>query len=487
MKLYDWTLARALEALKRKEISALELTQAHIDRMEGCKNLNAFITETPDRALADARESDQRYANGTARALEGIPIAHKDLFCTKGIPTTAAAKVLHNFVPPYESTVSQKLKDAGTSMLGKLNLDQFGMGATTRNTIYGPTKNPYKKGDKDLVSGGSSGGTGSAVAAGMIMAGTSTDTGASTRVPAAYCGAVGLKTSYGRCSRWGCVAYASSFDTPGVIARNVKDTALLFENMAGYDPKDSTSSPKDGESFSNNINSSVKGMKIGIVKEADVEGLTPHIKKVWQETAKKLEAEGAEIVEVSLPHLSYALPAYYLMAMAEASSNLARYDGVRYGHRSKDAKDLLEIYMKSRAEGFLEETKRRILVGTFVLSSGFYDAYFVKAAKVRRLIVNDYNAAFEKVDALLMPTTADVAFEINKDLTPLEDYAIDIFMTSANLAGICAMAIPAGYSENGLPMSIQLQAKPFAEQTLFNVGSVIEAFMPKMKKPSEII
>ena len=487
MKLYDLTITEAIDLLQKKEISATELTKAHLNRMDGLQKLNAFITETPDRALADAKKSDENYKNGTARPLEGIPIAHKDLFCTKDIPTTAGSKILENFIPPYESTVSQKLIDAGTTMLGKLNLDQFGNGATCRNTIFGATKNPYKKGASSLVAGGSSGGSGSAVASGTAMGSTGTDTGGSTRCPASYCGLVGLKPTYGRSSRYGCIAYASSFDSPGVIARNVKDTALLFENMAGYDEKDSTSSPRSVENFSKNMAPSVKGLKIGLVKECDIAGISPEIKKAWNETAKKLEEQGAEIVEVSLPHLPYSLPAYYIMAMAELSTNLARLDGIRYGHRSKETTNLEEIYKKSRAEGFLEETKRRILAGTFVLSSGFYDAYFVKAAKVRRLMVNDYTKAFEKVDALLIPTTPDTAFEIDKNLTPLEDYATDMFAMGANLGGVCAMAVPVGYSKDGLPMSVQLQAKPFGEQTLFNVGSAIETLMPKMKKPSEIL
>ncbi len=488
MKLFDLTISETLSALKKKEFSAVELAQSHLNRMEKLQKLNAFITETPDRAIADAKASDERYKNGTELALDGIPIAHKDLFCTKGIPTTAGSKILENFIPPYESTVSQKLIDSGTALFGKLNLDQFGNGATCRNTIFGATKNPYTKDGKFLVAGGSSGGSGSAVASGIIMGSTGTDTGGSTRCPASYCGVVGLKPTYGRASRYGCIAYASSFDSPGIIAKNVKDTALLFENMSGYDEKDATSSPLAVENFSKNITTSVKGLKIGLVKECDVDGLSPEIKKVWNETAKKLEEQGAEIIEISLPHLSYSLPAYYIMAMAELSSNLARFDGIRYGHRSKDAKNLEEIYKKSRAEGFLEETKRRILVGTFVLSSGFYDAYFVKAAKIRRLMVNDYTKAFEKVDALLIPTTPDTAFEIDKNLTPLEDYATDMFAMSANLGGVCAMAVPVGYSKNNkFPMSIQLQAKPFNEQMLFNIGSVIEELMPKMKLPSEII
>ncbi|MBN2676249.1 MAG: Asp-tRNA(Asn)/Glu-tRNA(Gln) amidotransferase subunit GatA [Alphaproteobacteria bacterium] len=489
MKLFDLSISEALQGLKKKDFSVTELTQAHLNRMEAHRKLNAYITETPERALKDAKESEKHYGKGTARPLEGIPFAHKDLFCTKGIPTTAGSDILRTFVPPYESTVSQKFIEAGTCLLGKVNLDQFGMGATCRNTVFEPSVNPYTRtGDPTpLVAGGSSGGSASAVAGGLAMGATTTDTGGSSRVPASYCGLVGLKTSYGRLSRYGCIAYASSFDTPSLIARNVKDTALLFENSAGHDPKDSTSAPMDVPNFSNNINPSVKGLKIGLIKEANVPGLSAEVKERWDHYAKQLEDAGAEIIEVSLPHLPYALASYYLLTMAEASANLARYDGVRYGHRSKDAQDLEEMYKKSRAEGFRDETKRRILIGTYVLSAGYYDAYYMKAAKVRHLVAQDYQKAFEKVDAILMPTTTNGAFDLDKELTPLEDYATDIYMVTASLAGICAMAVPVGYSQEGLPLSLQIQAKQYNEHMLFNVGQAIETMAPPMKKPSEIL
>ncbi|MBN1784103.1 MAG: Asp-tRNA(Asn)/Glu-tRNA(Gln) amidotransferase subunit GatA [Alphaproteobacteria bacterium] len=489
MNLYDLTLTRALELLKNKELSAVELTQAHLDRSEGLQKLNAYITETPDRALADAKESDKRYADGTARVLEGIPIAHKDVFCTKGIPTTAASKILHNFIPPYESTVSQKLKDAGTTMLGKLNLDEFAMGSSCKTSAYGPAINPYKRdGDKtDLTPGGSSGGSVSAVSAGLIMGATATDTAGSIRLPASFCGIVGVKPTYGFASRYGCIPLASSMDHPGIIARTVKDSALLLKEIGGYDPKDSTSTPHKIPDFVANMTPSVKGLKVGLIKEADIKGLSPEIRDLLRTRAKELEAQGAEIIEISMPHIDYALAVYYVLCPAEASSNLARYDGVRYGHRTKDPKDLQELYVKSRAEGFGEEVKRRILVGTFVLSSSAYDAYFLKAAKVRQLIANDYKAAFEKVDVLLTPTTASPAFGLSEEMTPLEMYACDIFTVGANLAGVPAISVPAGFSSTGLPLGLHLQTNLFEEQKMFNVATVLESISNGTKKPSEII
>ncbi|MHA1540574.1 MAG: Asp-tRNA(Asn)/Glu-tRNA(Gln) amidotransferase subunit GatA, partial [Alphaproteobacteria bacterium] len=437
----------------------------------------------------DAKKSDTHYKNGTARPLEGIPIAHKDLFCTKDIPTTAGSKILENFIPPYESTVSQKLINAGTIMLGKLNLDEFAMGSSGKTSFYGATINPYKRKNdaNNLTPGGSSAGSVSGVSAGLIMGATGTDTSGSIRLPASFSGVVGVKPTYGFASRYGCVPLASSLDHPGIIARNVKDSALLLKEIGGYDSKDSTSAPHNVPNFVKNLNPSIKGIKIGIIKESDIEGLATEIKNIWLETAKKLESEGAEIIEVSLPHLPYALASYHVLCPSEASSNLARYDGIRFGHRSKNAKNLEEIYKKSRAEGFGEEVKRRILVGTFSLSSGAYDAYFIKAAKVRRLIANDYKKAFEKVDILFSPTTATTAFGLEEELTPVEMYACDVLTVGADLAGIPSISVPAGYSKNGLPIGLLLETNHFEEQTLFNIGSAIETLMPKMKKPSEIL
>ncbi len=489
MKLFDLTISETLSALKKKEFSAVELTKAHLNRMDSLQKLNAFITETPERAIADAKASDERYKSGAELALDGIPIAHKDLFCTKGIPTTAGSKILENFIPPYESTVSQKLIDAGTSMFGKLNLDEFAMGSSGKTSFYGPAINPYRRKNdtNDLTPGGSSAGSVAGVSAGLIMGATGTDTSGSIRLPASFSGVVGVKPTYGFASRYGCVPLASSLDHPGIIARNVKDSALLLKEIGGYDEKDSTSTPHNVPNFIKNLNPTLRGIKIGLIKESDIEGLSPEIKNVWHETAKKLESEGAEIIEISLQHLPYALASYHVLCPSEASSNLARYDGIRYGHRSKEAKNLEEIYKQSRSEGFGEEVKRRILVGTFSLSSNAYDAYFVKAAKVRKLIANDYKKAFEKVDILFSPTTATTAFGLKEELTPVEMYACDVLTVGANLAGVPSISIPAGYSKNGLPIGLLLETNFFKEQMLFNIGLAIEELMPKMKKPSEII
>ncbi|MHA1550039.1 MAG: Asp-tRNA(Asn)/Glu-tRNA(Gln) amidotransferase subunit GatA [Alphaproteobacteria bacterium] len=487
MKLIDLSISQALDGLKKKEFSAVELTQTHLDRMSEYQKLNAFITETPERALDDAKKSDERYAKGEEKALDGIPIAHKDVFCTKGIPTTAASKILENFIPPYESTISQNLLNAGTSLLGKTNLDQFAMGSSGETSAFEPAINTHTKDGVKLTPGGSSSGSVSAVAGGLAMGATGTDTAGSIRLPASFCGLVGVKPTYGFCSRYGCIPLASSLDHPGTIARTVKDSAYLLQNMGGHDSKDSTSAPITSPNFIAQINPSVKGMKIGLIKEADIEGLHPEVKNLLQKRAKELEAQGAEIVEISMPHLKYSLPVYYILCPAEASSNLSRYDGIRYGHRTKKAKDLEELYKKSRAEGFGDEVKRRILIGTFVLSSGYYDAYFMQAARVRHLIANDYAEAFKKVDALLTPTTASPAFELNKKMSPLEMYACDIFTVSANLVGVPAISIPAGYSKNGLPLGLQIQTNSFEEQKMFNIASVIESISPTMKKPSEIL
>ncbi|MCB1720834.1 MAG: Asp-tRNA(Asn)/Glu-tRNA(Gln) amidotransferase subunit GatA [Rhodospirillales bacterium] len=475
-KLTHLTIEDALAGLKNKDFTATELTQAHIDAMEANRDLNAFIVETPEIALRQAAESDKRYAAGEARPLDGIPFANKDLFCTEGVQTTAASKILEGFVPRYESTVSAKLFADGAVMLGKANLDQFAMGSSNTTSAFGNVISPWKATDgKDLVPGGSSGGSAAAVAARMAMGATATDTGGSIRQPASFCGIVGIKPTYGRCSRWGVVAFASSLDTPGPLARTVKDNALLLASMAGHDPKDSTSANRDVPDFVSAITGDIKGLKIGIPKEFKLDGMPAEIEKLWEQGMAWLKEAGAEMVEISLPHTKYALPTYYIIAPAEASSNLARYDGVRYGHRSTESKTLDDMYKKTRAEGFGDEVKRRIMIGAYVLSAGYYDAYYIKAQKVRRLILQDFEKAYETVDAILTPTAPSGAFAIgeNED-DPIKMYLNDVFTVTANLAGIPAMSVPAGLDANGLPLGLQILGRAWDEETVFKVGGVVE-------------
>lgn len=470
------TIEEALKGLKNKDFSATELTQAHIEAMEANRDLNAFIVETPEIALKQAAESDKRYAAGEAKPLDGIPFANKDLFCTEGVQTTAASKILEGFVPQYESTVSAKLFDDGAVMLGKANLDQFAMGSSNTTSAFGNVINPWKAADgKDLVPGGSSGGSAAAVAARMAMGATATDTGGSIRQPASFCGIAGIKPTYGRCSRWGVVAFASSLDHPGPLARTVKDNALMLASMAGHDPKDSTSANREVPDFAAAMTGDIKGLKIGIPKEFKLDGCPAEIEKLWDQGINWLKEAGAEIVEISLPHTKYALPTYYIIAPAEASSNLARYDGVRYGHRSENAETLEQMYKLTRAEGFGEEVKRRIMIGTYVLSAGYYDAYYIKAQKVRRLILQDFEKAYETVDAILTPTAPSGAFAIgeNED-DPIKMYLNDVFTVTANLAGIPAMSVPAGLDANGLPLGLQILGRAWDEETVFKVGGVIE-------------
>ncbi|HOO81153.1 MAG TPA: Asp-tRNA(Asn)/Glu-tRNA(Gln) amidotransferase subunit GatA, partial [Alphaproteobacteria bacterium] len=451
-KLTYLTIEEALKGLNNKDFTAVELAQAHIDAMEANCDLNAFIMETPEIALAQAAESDKRYAASEAKPLDGIPFANKDLFCTEGVQTTAASKILEGFIPQYESTVSSKLFADGAVMLGKANLDQFAMGSSNTTSAFGNVISPWKATDgKDLVPGGSSGGSAAAVAARMAMGATATDTGGSIRQPASFCGIVGIKPTYGRCSRWGVVAFASSLDTPGPLARTVKDNALLLASMAGHDAKDSTSANRDVPDFASAITGDIRGLKIGIPKEFKLDGMPPEIEKLWEQGMAWLKEAGAELVEISLPHTKYALPTYYIIAPAEASSNLARYDGVRYGHRSTESKTLDDMYKKTRAEGFGDEVKRRIMIGAYVLSAGYYDAYYIKAQKVRRLILQDFEKAYETVDAILTPTAPSGAFAIgeNED-DPIKMYLNDVFTVTANLAGIPAMSVPAGLDANGL-------------------------------------
>ncbi len=478
------TIAEALDGLEKKNFSSTELTQAHIDNMAQHKNLNAFIVETPELALEQAKASDERRASGKVKALDGIPLAIKDLFCTKDVQTTAASRILQGFIPQYESTVTQKLFDDGIVMLGKTNLDEFAMGSSNTTSYYGNVISPWKRGDgKDLTPGGSSGGSAAAVSAQLCMGATGSDTGGSIRQPAAFCGISGIKPTYGRCSRWGIVAFASSLDQAGVFARSVKDNALLLQSISGHDPKDSTSANINVPDFAAAITGDIKGMTIGIPKEYRVDGMPDEIAELWEQGIKWLESAGAKTIEVSMPHTHYALPTYYVIAPAEASSNLARYDGVRYGHRAKE-NDLTDMYEITRAEGFGAEVKRRIMIGTYALSSGYYDAYYIKAQKVRRLIAQDFQKAFEKCDALLTPTAPSAAFAIgeNED-DPIKMYLNDVFTVPASLAGLPGMSIPAGLDKDGLPLGLQIIGKAWDEETVFKVSGIIEDMAQFTAKP----
>ncbi len=488
-KLTDLTITSALTGLENKDFTAVELAQAHIDAMAEHSALNAYITETPDIALKQAKASDKRRASGDAGALDGIPLAIKDLFCTNGVQTTAGSRILKDFIPQYESTVTQKLFDDGAVMLGKTNLDEFAMGSSNTTSYYGNVINPWKReGDNtDLTPGGSSGGSAAAVAAKICMGATGTDTGGSIRQPASFCGITGMKPTYGRCSRWGTVAFASSLDQAGTFARSVEDNALLLRSMSGHDPKDSTSANKDVPDFLAALTGDIKGKVIGIPKEYRVDGMPEEISALWQRGIEWLESAGATTIEVSLPHTHYALATYYVIAPAEASSNLARYDGVRFGHRAKED-DLTDMYEISRAEGFGEEVKRRIMIGTYALSSGYYDAYYIKAQKVRRLISQDFLSAFEKCDALLTPTAPSAAFAIgeNED-DPIKMYLNDVFTVPASLAGLPGISIPAGVDSRGLPLGLQVIGRPWDEETVFKVAGVVEnlaqfAYVPQTVK-----
>jgi aspartyl-tRNA(Asn)/glutamyl-tRNA(Gln) amidotransferase subunit A len=470
------SLAEARTGLRAKQFSARELTEAYIAAMERARPLNAFITETPQRALAMATEADRRLAQGEALPLDGIPIAVKDVFCTKGVLTTAASHILDGFTPPYEATVTEKLWQAGAVMLGKTNLDEFAMGSSTTTSFYGPTENPWRKpGDnRPLVPGGSSGGSAAAVAAHAALGTTGTDTGGSIRQPASYCGIVGLKPTYGRCSRWGVVAYASSLDHPGPMARNVRDAAIMLGAMAGHDPRDSTSALLPVPDYEAALGGSLRGLKVGIPREYRADGMPGEIEALWREGARWLRDAGAEPVEISLTMTRYALPAYYIIAPAEASSNLARYDGVRFGLRiAGDSLD--DMYELTRAAGFGAEVRRRVLIGTYVLSAGYYDAYYLKAQKVRALIAQDFAAAFEQVDCLLTPTAPSAAFAIGEHSSdPIAMYLNDVFTIPANLAGLPAISVPAGLSADGLPLGLQVIGRTFDEATVLRVGEVIE-------------
>ena len=486
-KLTDFTLAEARDAVSGKKISSVELTKAFSKAIADAKPLNAFVTETPEKALEMATASDARIAKGEARPLEGLPLAIKDLFCTKGVKTTAGSNILNNFIPPYESTVTQNLWDAGAVMLGKTNMDEFAMGSSNETSFYKPVLSPWraKNSNSGLVPGGSSGGSASAVAANLCLGATGTDTGGSIRQPAAVTGTVGLKPTYGRCSRWGTVAFASSLDQAGPMTRTVRDAAILLRHMASVDPKDSTSVDVPVPDYEAGLENGVKGLRVGIPKEYRIDGAPPEIDALWQKGAEWLKAQGAEIVEVSLPHTKYALPAYYIVAPAEASSNLARYDGVRYGHRTKEAiRDITELYEKSRAEGFGAEVRRRILIGTYVLSAGYYDAYYSRAQKIRTLILRDFERAFELCDVLLTPATPGPAFAIGeKSNDPISMYLNDVFTVTVNLAGLPGLAVPAGLTGDGLPLGLQIIGKAFDEATVLRAGRSIEVAADFKAKP----
>jgi len=477
-ELTSLTLGEARDGLCSKRFSAVELADAHLAAMEAARALNAYVLETPEQARAMAAAADARLAAGDARPLEGIPLGVKDLFATRDVRTTACSRILGDFAPPYESTVTANLWRDGAVMLGKLNNDEFAMGSSNENSCFGPVVNPWRRrgANEALVPGGSSGGSAAAVAARLCIGATATDTGGSIRQPAAFTGTVGIKPTYGRCSRWGIIAYASSLDQAGPIARTVRDSAILLRSMAGHDPKDTTSVDRPVPDYEAAVGRSIKGLKIGVPKEYRVDGMAPEIETLWGQGVAWLKAAGAEIVEVSLPHTKYALPAYYIVAPAEASSNLARYDGVRYGLRVS-GRDVVDMYQKTRAEGFGKEVRRRVMIGTYVLSAGYYDAYYLRAQKVRTLIKRDFEACFAQgINAILAPATPSPAFGIGEkgQTDPIEMYLNDVFTVTVNMAGLPGMAVPAGLSPQGLPLALQLIGRPFDEETLFALGQVIE-------------
>jgi aspartyl-tRNA(Asn)/glutamyl-tRNA(Gln) amidotransferase subunit A len=472
------TLAQARDALRNREFSAIELTDAHLAAIEQAHALNTFVLKTPDRAREMARIADARLANGEAGPLEGLPLGVKDLFCTTGIRTTACSRILQNFVPTYESTVTANLWRDGAVILGKLNNDEFAMGSSNETSCFGPVVSPWRRqgSDENLVPGGSSGGSAAAVAAHLCLGATGTDTGGSIRQPAALCGVVGVKPTYGRCSRWGIIAFASSLDQAGPFARTVRDCAMLLRSMAGHDPRDTTSADLPVPDYEKSVGASVKGVRIGIPREYQVPGLAADIQALWQRGAEWLKDAGAEIIDISLPHTEYALAAYYIVAPAEASSNLARYDGVRYGLRVP-GRDVIQMYERTRAAGFGKEVRRRIMIGTYVLSAGYYDAYYLRAQKVRTLIKRDFDACFAAgINAVLTPTTPSAAFAVGEKgrADPVEMYLNDVFTVPVNLAGLPGISVPSGLDAQGLPLGLQLVGRPFQEETLFALGAVIE-------------
>jgi aspartyl-tRNA(Asn)/glutamyl-tRNA(Gln) amidotransferase subunit A len=473
MELYELTIHELHALLKSGEVSSVEATRAMLGRIDAVEDkVRAFITVTPEEALKDAEAADKRIAAGDMDVLTGIPIALKDIFLTTGIRTTCASRILENFVPPYDATATAKLRESGIVLVGKLNQDEFAMGSSTESSYFGITKNPW---NSDHIPGGSSGGSAACIAARQATATLGTDTGGSIRQPASHCGCVGLKPTYGRVSRYGVIAYASSLDQVGPITRDVADCAVMLGAVAGYDPKDSTSVDLTVPDYTKALVNDIKGMKIGLPREYFIEGLDPAVKKAMDEAIDTYKGLGAEFVEISLPHTDYAVASYYLIATAEASSNLARYDGVRFGYRNNDARGLIDMYMLSRDEGFGAEVKRRIMLGTYALSSGYYDAYYLKAQKVRTLIMQDFIRAFEKVDVILTPVAPTPAFRIGeKTSDPLQMYLSDIFTIPVNLAGTCGISVPAGFSDEGLPIGLQLIGRPFGEETILRAAYAFE-------------
>ena len=485
-----WSLAQARDALRSKQVTSVELTEACLSAIEGADALGAFVHKTPELALDLARAADQHLASGDAPDMCGLPIGIKDLFCTKGVPSQAASRILEGFKPEYESTVSQKLRDSGAVMLGKLNMDEFAMGSSNETSIYGDVVNPWKLGEQALTPGGSSGGSAAAVAADLCLAATGTDTGGSIRQPAAFTGTVGIKPTYGRCSRWGIVSFASSLDQAGPMTKTVRDAAIMLEAMSGHDPKDSTSADLAVPNFEAMLNGDIRGKKIGIPREYRMDGMPDEIEALWQEGQDMLKSAGAEMIDISLPHTQYALPSYYVIAPAEASSNLARYDGVRFGHRAALAAGdgITEMYEKTRAEGFGPEVQRRIMVGTYVLSAGFYDAYYNRARKVRALIKKDFDDVFATgIDSILTPTTPSAAFALGgmADADPLEMYLNDVFTVTVNLAGLPGISVPAGLDKQGLPLGLQLIGRPWEEADLLNSAYALEQASGFVHKPQK--
>ncbi len=485
----DMKLAELRDSLKEKKVSSLEATDAYLSRIEKAKSLNAFVIDTPDKARAMAKSADQKLAKGEGGALEGVPLGIKDLFCTEGEQTTAASHILEGFKPRYESTVTANLWRDGAVMLGKLNMDEFAMGSSNETSYFGNVINPWRRndgGNTDLTPGGSSGGSAASVAGRLCAAATATDTGGSIRQPASLTATVGVKPTYGRCSRWGIVAFASSLDQAGPIAQDVRDSAIMLKSMAGHDPKDSTSIDCPVPDYEAVLGQSVKGLKVGVPKEYRLDGMPAEIETLWAQGIEWMKDAGCEIVDISLPLTKYALPVYYIVAPAEASSNLARYDGVKYGHRADDFNDIQSMYENTRAEGFGDEVKRRILIGTYVLSAGYYDAYYLRAQKVRKKIFDEFTDAFNKVDLILTPSTPSAAFALGEQSAdPLQMYLNDIFTVTGNLAGLPGASVPAGLDKQGLPLGLQLLARPFDEETMFKGMYALEQAANFTAKPTE--
>ena len=490
-ELNKFGLAQARDALRAGDVTSVELTEACLQAIEGAGALNAFVHKTPEIAMDQAKAADIRIQNGDAPDMCGLPLGIKDLFCTKGVPSQAASNILKGFKPEYESTVSQNLFDAGAVMLGKLNMDEFAMGSSNETSCYGDVVNPWRRGNDDaaLTPGGSSGGSASAVAADLCLAATGTDTGGSIRQPAAFVGITGIKPTYGRCSRWGVVAFASSLDQAGPMTKSVRDAAMMLETMCSHDPKDSTSADFPVPNFEAMLTGDVKGKKIGIPREYRMDGMPDEIETLWADGRKMLEAAGAEMVDISLPHTKYALPAYYVIAPAEASSNLARYDGVRFGHRAslEQGDGITEMYEKTRAEGFGAEVQRRVMIGTYVLSAGFYDAYYNRARRVRALIKKDFDDVFEQgIDAILTPATPSAAFGLGEGSDdPVQMYLNDIFTVTVNMAGLPGIALPAGLDKQGLPLGLQLIGRPWEEGDLLNIAYGLENAAGFVEKPAK--